>query len=363
MNPLDTEYSGGLRSAEVYDTATGTSTWSATANLTRGRYSHSATLLPTGKVLVPGGEGGGNTAELYDPAAAAWISTGAMNSGRSGHTATLLQSGKVLVAGGAGGAANAEIYDPAAETWTLTGPLAQSHVHGHTTTLLSDGRVLLVGGDPDYASVELFDPATNAWTRKSDMVPGSYTGRFDHTATLLADGHVLAAGGQGAGATAELYDPATGGWSDMPMPAAREKQTATLLPAGQVLVAGDASAPATATLYDPGLAARSAWRPVLGSATPVLAPGARLVAAGSRFRGISEASGGAANSSATDIPRLQLRRLDNDRVRWLDPDPAAGFSDSAVTSLPVTGFPAGPALVIVFTNSMPSNAVMIQVTT
>ena len=55
------------RSAELYDPASGT--WAATGNLADGRYFHTATLLPNGKVLVAGGLNNGITlasAELYD---------------------------------------------------------------------------------------------------------------------------------------------------------------------------------------------------------------------------------------------------------------------------------------------------------
>lgn len=43
-------------------------TWSATGSMATARDFHTATLLPTGKVLVAGGEGPLASAELYDPA-------------------------------------------------------------------------------------------------------------------------------------------------------------------------------------------------------------------------------------------------------------------------------------------------------
>ena len=65
--------------------------------------SHTATLLPNGKVLVAGGLHGVRlaSAELYDPASGTWTATGSLATARDDHTATLLPNGKVLVAGGA----------------------------------------------------------------------------------------------------------------------------------------------------------------------------------------------------------------------------------------------------------------------
>ena len=70
------------------------------------RDSHTATLLPSGKVLVAGGLdccSSLSSAELYDPATGMWTATGSMRHGTLFHTATLLPSGKVLVAGGVDG--------------------------------------------------------------------------------------------------------------------------------------------------------------------------------------------------------------------------------------------------------------------
>src|SRR5437660_1048584 len=78
-------------------------TWTFTGSLNTGRFTHTATLLPSGLVLVAGGSASANvtrTAELYDPASGSWRSTGSLNTERYGHTATLLANGTVHAAGG-----------------------------------------------------------------------------------------------------------------------------------------------------------------------------------------------------------------------------------------------------------------------
>lgn len=249
---------GGLNGSAYLNTATlydpGTGLFTATGNMSTARGYHTATLLTSGMVLVIGGFNGTSflsSAELFDPAGnggnGSFTATGGMSSPRAHHTATLLPSGKVLVTGGTDGSfifKTAELYDPAAGTFTATGAMTTARQY-HTATLLSNNKVLITGGDTGgaaFSSAELYDPAagTGTFTPTGSMT----TARTYHTATLLSNGDVLVAGGSdGLGgylASAGLYGLAssTFGYTG-PMLAARAYYTATLLSTGnKVLVTG-----------------------------------------------------------------------------------------------------------------------------
>ncbi|WP_224370981.1 Kelch repeat-containing protein [Hyalangium versicolor] len=282
----------GPASVEEYDPAT--HTWSSKGDMHQVRRGHTASVLPSGQVLVAGGynvaDGTLRSAELYEPAApsaSAWSPAGNMAELRTAHTATVLPSGKVLIAGGfgVGGAlASAELYDGATpEKWTRTGSMATGR-YGHTATLLPSGKVLIVGGygpRGELADAELYDPVMDSWAPAGAP---SATGRAYHTATLLPSGHVLVAGGD----TAEvaLYDSTSGRWSQVgSLAAARAHHTATLLPSGKVLVVGGMSAISLATteVYDP---VSQIWSPFvpLGAArshhTACLLPSGQVLVAG-----------------------------------------------------------------------------------
>lgn len=287
-------------------------TWVPTGSLSLPRSGATATLLPSGQVLVAGGAG--NTAELYDPTTGTFSFTGSMSVARIGATATLLGDGQVLVAGGCCDGhrqlSSAELYDPDSGTWAPTGSMIVARSSA-TATLLPDGDVLVAGGGCNghqecnsaeflstLRSAELYNPGSGTWRRTGSM----HEGREFFTASLLDNGQVLAAGGFNSCddsfctdlATAEVYDSASGRWTEtgaMSMP--REQQVAAVLPDGRVLVAGGLIAPGGGAgntrlreteVYDP---ASGTWRrsapmavPHYGGTATVLTNGWVLVAGG-----------------------------------------------------------------------------------
>src|SRR5438128_6324559 len=304
-------YGPSIRTAELFDPATGT--WSETGSLNRARSNHTATLLQNGEVLVAGGIAD-TSAELYDPKTGTWRSTGSMNTKGKYISATLIPTGKVLAVGASyAGVIGAELYDP--ETGTGTTTIAPNTGGSPAFLVNAGGKVLAIAEGSPWAydaelSAQLVDMSTEQWRAVADLkmfwvayvtlvgddnvlVTGLYGANFPtqaklfnpfsekwsipgplstfrhyggYTATLLGNGQVLAAGGvdynSGRPVTAEeLYNPGSRTWTfTSRLLKSRHRHTATLLPDGQVLVAGgvegiscDDAALRSAELYAPGI--------------------------------------------------------------------------------------------------------------
>lgn len=294
----DTAEGEPLATAEVFDpAASGTDDtgapvrggWEPADALVFARAGHTATALPSGKVLVAGGDATGAAVEIFDaslqvrppsvvrlepPTAPTSggnpvVITGA---GFNGVTAVKFgdrdasyfreeSSTRIVATAPPQGAGTVHImvatpggtsapnagsrftYHEPTGTWTATGAMFSPRV-GHTATALGDaaGTVLIVGGS---RTAELYDPASGRFQKARGEMKVARSG---HTATLLGDGTVLVAGG--GTKMAEVYAPATQTWSDAgEMKRPRTGHTATLLPSGDILFVGGGDG--TAELYSP----------------------------------------------------------------------------------------------------------------
>jgi hypothetical protein len=207
----------GFVSLEIYDPKT--DIWSSPAGvLSSPRNLASATTLKNGKVLIAGGydpilQQPIESLDVFDPASGAVTKLGvAFAQPRFSHTATLLADGRVLVVGGSCSKDETcapkfgEIYDP------LTDKLAAVGVPGsrtlfHSATPLVDGRVLVVGGMSTATLAAIFDPVAMSWTATAKTLYEHYL----HAAALVGE-QVLVSGGIDYDnsipiASAELYTP------------------------------------------------------------------------------------------------------------------------------------------------------------
>ncbi len=185
-------------------TAVGSGVFTLTGTPIVGRFGEAAALLPTGQVLIAGGDVNGSAppsrAELYDPSTGTFTATGAMSTVRDYHVATLLPSGKVLITGGASGGTNlasAELYDPVSGSFVAAGNMTTARAN-HAAVRLANGKVLVIGGlngdnSVCLSSAELYDPNSGTFTATGYMS----SSRQHFTATRLPNGKVLVAGGQG----------------------------------------------------------------------------------------------------------------------------------------------------------------------
>ena len=257
-----------LASAELYNPTT--NAWTPAGTMSSVRYQHTATSLGSGMVLVAGGSAQLDqpsscscttylsSADLYNPANNTWTPTGPLLTARYSHTATVLTNGKILVTGGFGGAtstlqnigavlASAELYDPTSGTWSAAAPMSVARMN-HTATLLPSGKVLVTGGTDGtltLATAEVYDAASNTWTPAASLA----TPRQYQAAQILASGSVLVVGGLNDSssatfgvASAELYDPAANTWSSAgALVTARQNFILAALGDGRVLLDGGSS--------------------------------------------------------------------------------------------------------------------------
>lgn len=147
-----------------------TLTWHLLPPLTEGRQ-RSAAVVVGGALVVIGGQTATSSTNLVEgwtpwtPPTTSWRSWPSLSMGLAAHSATALPSGDVVVIGGE---PSISVDTPRIQRWRhelgqwcVAGELRSSR-KGHTATLVSGGRVLVVGGTSGglpEASVEVWEGA------------------------------------------------------------------------------------------------------------------------------------------------------------------------------------------------------------
>ena len=193
---------------------------------------------------------------------------------RFSHDATLLDDGRVLVSGGWTGVTNnneifpypvvfSQIYDPETDTWTLTnrtGPEVPQELPGFLlyspAIRLPDGKIVSValseesqGGNPDdvTSAIAVFDSEAVEWTHLSD-IPSN---RIFTDIIALEDGRVVVVGGLDLEAISsssttiepedlvESYNTDTGEWQTLgPMNEPAMEHSLVPLNGGRIMAVG-----------------------------------------------------------------------------------------------------------------------------
>ena len=146
-----------------------------------------------GLVYAPGGYGGRDVLEAYDPAEDTWVQLANMPDGRDHATVTALD-GVLYVIGGVEGITGVLAYDPQADAWENRARLPHARTAAAAVPL--DGAVWLFGGNGPSTEEELreilrYDPAEDAWE-----VMGSLDENREHLGAALMGDAVHLLGGR-----------------------------------------------------------------------------------------------------------------------------------------------------------------------
>jgi N-acetylneuraminic acid mutarotase len=147
---------GVLASVERYDPDQ--DKWEAVAPMPTARYSFAAAILD-GRIIAIGGYL--RSCECFDPVTDKWEALPDMPTARSGPAATVL-GGRLWVTGGNGGGTTVEVFDPATNAWDRSEAPMTTGRRYHALAVLF-GELHAIGG-LNETSVEKYDAQTDRWT-------------------------------------------------------------------------------------------------------------------------------------------------------------------------------------------------------
>ena len=226
-------------------------------NLQRNDYG--SVVLPSGKVLVVGGEESGpmgaknwtNTGEIYDPVAETWTPIAPFPQTKGGDLPMEVLPDGTVLAGYINGP-QTYIYNPATNSWSPAATKLHSDQSSEETWVklppdgAGDGSEILsyniwssISGNP---RAQVYLPSQNTWVNTGllpDLLSTSSVGHELGPGFLLPDGRVFQLGGN---SNTALFTPSTGTWAagpTVPNGWAADDASGAELPNGHVIFAVD----------------------------------------------------------------------------------------------------------------------------
>ena len=248
---------GGFNSGAAHQattwlgTVSGTTiSWDASTALPATRSNVAASVLPDGRILIPGGFNGSYQTTVWlgtvSGTTISWTTSTALPAVRALTTVNILPDGRALIIAGSNGSTIATTLlgtvSGTTISWVTSNALPAARAL-HTASILLDGRVLVTGGwDGSFATqantwLGTVSGTTISWAA-STALPAA---RYAHTASVLSDGRILVTGGfNGSAQTTTWLGTVSGttiSWAaSTALPAGRNSHSASVLPGGQVLL-------------------------------------------------------------------------------------------------------------------------------
>ena len=230
--------------------------------LQAARLEHSATLLPSGNILVAGGTSEMSadgepiaSAEVFDTTANRFfLNPSEMLQARKAHRGAVSGNDALHVGGKRGTSALQEVEAFQSDGQFTAAPSLRSERHSFTLTALADGSLVATGGIASLGNTlttcELLPPNPTQWIELTSATMN--TARAHHTATLLEDGSIILVGGINDTASVQpapvptverlhvdASSPGTSSIDRLPnLREARWSHSATLMPDGTLWVIG-----------------------------------------------------------------------------------------------------------------------------
>lgn len=241
-------------------TAESIGAWSAAQRMIEPWRSEMPAVMLDGFVYVPGGFGGMDRLERYNPVGDQWEALAIMPGARH-HNMSSAHGGQLYVFGGSdspfGFSPTNTVwrYDPGEDTWSVLDPMPEARMSGAAVTL--GDKIYLVGDARAGASLLEFSPSSGEWR----TLPHGRHPR-DHSNTVVFDGELWVLGGRGSAgevAATEIFDPASETWREGPtLNIARAGFAAAvvqdkIMVAGGEVFAGGTRTLASVEIYDPDI--------------------------------------------------------------------------------------------------------------